>query len=204
MKRLLFIAALAASATACVEGINPVQLVRARQVDKSCGKASDTLGDPLSGSLDYSLSNQYILALGIFSPLESDQQTTGTGFIAEEIIYNYESQGVKATFKEESQPIYFAVSGGSDPADSYIILNLIGTEAVKKLDSLVPTYPDTMTLLSTVKLKGRLASGRGVETNELTYPISLTRGVCPEGKTPTPKPDVDICNSAQEFSFTCQ
>jgi hypothetical protein len=204
MKRLLFIAALAAFAPACVEGINPVQLVRARQADKSCGKPADGVGDRLAGFLDYSLSNQYIIALGLFSPLDPDaQSTTGTGFVGDEIIYNYESQGVKATFKEETRSVYFAVSAGADPQDSFVILNLIGTEAVTKLDSLVPTAPDSMTLLATVKIKGKLASGKSTETNELTYPITLTREGCPEGKTPTPNPDADICNPAQDGGYLC-
>jgi hypothetical protein len=205
MKRLLFIAALAALAPACVEGINPVQLVRARQVDKTCSKPVADAADRLAGFLDYSLSNQYVVALGLFSPLDPDAQTTtGTGFVGEEIVYNYESQGVKSTFKEESRPIYFAVSAGADPQESFVILDLIGTEAVKKLDSLVPTAPDTMTLLATVKLKGKLASGKSTETNELTYPITLTRGGCPEGKTPVADPNVDICNPAQDGGYDCQ
>jgi hypothetical protein len=199
----LSIAALAALAPACVEGIQPVQLVRARPVDPACGKPTSESADIIAGYLDYAIGNQYIVALGLFSPLDPDQQTaTGTGFVAEEIVYNYESQGVKATFKEESRPIYFAVPAGAQPDDSFLILSLIGTEANKKLESLVPTAPDSMVLLSTVKIKGKLASGKSTETNELTFPIELTRGGCPEGKIPVA--NGTECNPAQDGGFSCQ
>ena len=95
------------------------------------------------------------------------------------------------------------MSAGADPSASFVVLDLIGTEAAKKLDSLVPTAPDTMTLLTTVKIKGKLASGKTTETNELTYPITLTRAGCPDGQVAKPVEGADICNPAQDGSYQC-
>jgi hypothetical protein len=198
MKRLLFIAALAASTTACVEASNPVQLVRARPLDpETCAKPADNAADLAAGSLDFAYGSSFYIVLGLFSPLTQDQTGNGTGFVADEVIYTYESQGVKATFKEETRPIYLAVPPGATPDDNFLIINLIGTEAAKKLDSLVPTAPDTMTLLSTLKLKGKLASGKSVESNELTFPITITRAGCPSGLNPV----ATGCNLPQ--GYTC-
>jgi len=174
MKRLWFIAILAACATACVEGNNPVQLLSALPRDpKSCDRGDIAL---TRGTLNFNAGTGYYITFSLFSPLTSEQdQTSPAGFYAEEVVYSYETRNPKVTLTEESQPIYFVVPAGAEPDDSWIELNLIGTEARKKLEASVPAAPESMTLLSTVKIKGKLPSGKKVETNEVTYPIELTR-----------------------------
>jgi hypothetical protein len=205
MKRLLLIATLAASASACVQGNNPVQLLDAIPPDPAeCGKQGSIA--LLSGSLNYNASNQYFMSFSIFSPLSTEQTTSGTGFIGSEIVYNYEARGVKGvTFKEEVRPIYFVVDPGASPEDSYVILDLIGDEARKKLDGVVPASPDTLTLLTTLKIKGKLASGKSVETNEVTFPITITRApACAENQKAVPLAATPCGNPGQDGNgFTC-
>jgi len=73
-------------------------------------------------------------------------------------------------------------------------MNLIGSEARKKLDAAVPSAPDFMTLLASVRVKGRLPSGKEVETNEVTYPIEITRARgCGTGTVPSAPPEAPPC-----------
>lgn len=190
MKRLWFIAILAASASACVEGNNPVQLLSAVPFEpESCDRADQAV---LRGRLNYSVNSSYITTFSIFSPVTNED--VAAAFICEEIVYNYESQNPSIDFTEESLAIHCAVPPNATPEDSYIGLDLIGTEARKKLEGAVPAAPDTMTLLATVKIRGRSTTGRALETNEVTFPIEITRGAgCTTG---TP----DLFNAEQ---FPC-
>jgi hypothetical protein len=172
MKRLWCIAILAASGAACVEGNNPVQLVNVVPFAPDCSRATRARTE---GFLNFAISRQYLTTLSITSPLQAPQGSTGVGFFAEELILNYEATNPKTSFKEETRPLFLSVEAGAQPDESWVGVNLIGTEAAKKLESAVPAAPEVMTLLATAKLKGRLASGREVETNELTFPINITR-----------------------------
>ena len=202
MKRLWFIAILAASATACVEGNNPVQLLSARPRDPgTCDRNDIALA---RGNLNFNAGTGYYITFALFSPLVSEQtETSPAGFYAEEIVLSYETRNPKVTLAEESLPIYFVVPAGADPNESWIELNLIGSEARKKLDTAVPSSPESMTLLSTVKLKGKLPSGKSVETNEVTYPIELSRGRgCEAGTVPVAAdPENAPCGYPGQDSF---
>ncbi len=202
MKRLLFIATLAASASACVEGTNPVQLLDARPLDpKTCDRGDLAI---LRGSLNYNVNTHYRTTFSLFSPLTSGTGETGTGFYAEEIDYKYEAKKVSTTFTAESLPVYFVVNAGAQPTDSYFTVDLIGDEARKKLDAVVPAAPDSMTLLVTLKIKGKLASGKAAESNEVTFPIELTRGAsCPSGQTPGPIAETPCYPGQDGVPFTC-
>lgn len=202
MKRLLFIAALAASASACVEGNNPVQILEARPLDpKTCDRGTLAI---LRGTLNYNINTHYQTTFSLFSPLSEGDGTTGTGFYAEEVDYKYEAKGVSTSFKDESLPVYFVVNAGAQATDSYFTVDLIGDEARKKLDSVVPEDPDQMTLLVSIRLKGKLASGKAAETNEITFPIQISRGVsCPSGQTPGPDTESPCFPGQDGVPFTC-
>jgi hypothetical protein len=205
MKRLWFIAILAASTSACVEGNNAVQLLSAITVDpESCGAGDVAL---YSGRLNFNAGQSYRIYFELFSPVAREDEATQTpaAFYAEEIVYNYDSKTPKVTFTEETLPIYAVVEAGAQPGDNRIMLNLIGTEARKKLDAAVPASPDFMTLFATVKLRGKLPSGNGVETNEVTYPINITRArACAAGTEPASTSPCGFAGQDQFFdTFNC-
>jgi hypothetical protein len=173
MKRLWFIAILAASASACVEGNNPVQLLSAVPFEpESCDRADQAV---LRGRLNYAVNSSYVTTFSIFSPVIETEDVGAVAFFCEEVVYSYQSEKPTIGFSDESLAIHCAVPPGASPDDSYVGLDLIGTEARAKLDGAVPAAPDAMTLLVTVKLRGRSPNGRQVETNEVTFPIEITR-----------------------------
>jgi hypothetical protein len=183
MKRLWFIAILAASASACVEGNNPVQLLNAvPQGPESCTPGEVAL---TSGRLNFDASLGYNITFQLFSPVVEDEtgaSSTPAAFYAQEIVYNYESKNPVIPFTEERLPIYFVVPVGAQPGESWLAVNLIGSQARMKLAGPVPPAPEFMTLLATIKIKGKLPSGKEVETNEVTFPIDITRaGGCSSG-----------------------
>jgi hypothetical protein len=202
MKRLLFIATLAASASACVEGNNPVQILDARPLaPETCARGELSI---IRGSLNFNINTHYQTTFSLFSPLVAGTGTSGTGFYAEEIDLSYEAKGVSTTFKDEALPVFFVVNAGAQSNDSYFTADLIGDEARKKLESVVPSEPDSMTLLVTLRLKGKLASGKSAETNEVTFPIQITRGAsCASGQTPGPTAEQPCFPGQDGVPFTC-
>jgi hypothetical protein len=201
MKRSLLIAILAASASACVEGNNPVQLLEAIPKDpKTCEPGNTAL---IRGRLNYDAGQHYYTTFSLFSPLEAATGSSGVGFYGEEFVYNYTSKNPSVSFKEESLPIYFVVQANTE--GSWVGVDLIGDDARKKLEAAVPAAPDAMTLLVQFKLKGKLASGKTVETNEVTYPIEISRqGGCTTG-TPAAPADSPCAFPGQDGNgFICQ
>jgi hypothetical protein len=193
MKRLWFIAFLAASASACVEGNNPVQLLSAIPRDaESCEPGDIAL---LQGLLNFNAGKSYVTTFQLFSPITAEtDEASPAAFYAEEIVYNYEVVAPRISFSEESLPIYFVVPAGAQPGDNWIAINLIGAQAREKLDAAVPAAPDFITLLASVKVRGKLPSGKQVETNEVTYPIEITRARgCGQNEIPIRPADAPPC-----------
>jgi hypothetical protein len=182
MKRLLLIAALTAGAVSCVEGNRAIQILESREVGVDCEP-----GNPLLvGSLNYDVTNIYLANFTLFSPIQQgDDSPNRLDFFGREIVLNYESQNPPITFNEEIRPVYLVVGAGSE--DATVTLNLIGDKARAKLEGVVPTSPEAMTLLVSLRIRGELSSGTAVETNEVTFPIQISRAgpACPAGQVLT-------------------
>ncbi|MDY7228467.1 hypothetical protein [Hyalangium rubrum] len=203
MKRLMLIAALAASASACVEGNRPVQLLEARPLDPTSD--CEPGGPVLNGRLNFDISQQYRMAFTLASPL-GDTSGASLDFYGEEIILSYEARNPSVSLKEERRPIYLVVQGADD--DSTVEVNLIGDEARPRLETSVPSSPEAMTLLVSMKIAGKLSSGASVETNEVKFPIVISRegNPCAAGEVPTLGEGNAACfNPGQDGqAFTCQ
>jgi hypothetical protein len=205
MKRLLLIAALAAGAVSCVEGNRAVQILQANVLGADCSAGESQL----NGTLNYDISNAYLASFTIFSPV-LEQDTNRLDFFGNEIVLNYEARLrdpalPTPTFTEEAIPVHLVVAAGE--TDSTVVVNLIGDKARAKLEGTVPTAPEVMTLLVSMKIKGEMSSGSSVETNEVTFPISISRrgGACAAGKVTTPKEDGPCANPGQDGrGFTCE
>lgn len=202
MKRLLLIAALAAGAVSCVEGNRAVQILEARQISGTCERTVALI----NGSLNYDLSNVYLASFTLFSPIEqSSDDPNRLDFFGKELVLNYESRNPSVSFTEELIPVHLVVGAGEE--GSSVLLDLIGDKARTKLEGSVPPFPDFMTLLVSLKIRGELSSGNGVETNEVTFPIQITRAgsPCAAGKVLTPKDQGACSNPGQNGQdFTCE
>jgi len=199
MKRLLLIAALAAGAVSCVEGNRAVQILQANQMGADCA-AGDAL---LNGTLNYDISNVYLANFTIFSPVQA-QDDNRLDFFGKEIVLNYESRTPSVSFSEEAIPVHLVVAAGE--TDSSVVINLIGDKARAKLEGAVPSAPDAMTLLVSLRIRGELSSGNAVETNEVTFPITISRAgsLCAAGKVLTPE-DGPCANPGQNGQkYTCE
>jgi hypothetical protein len=202
MKRLLLVAALAASAVSCVEGNRAVQLLEATQVAVNC-----EAGDPvLNGSLNFDVSTNYVAGFTLFSPVTEQDSSNRLDFFGREIVLNYESRNPSTSFTEEVVPIYLVVPAGT--TEGSVAVRMIGDKARAKLEGLVPSFPDKMTLLVSVRIRGEMSSGAAVETNEAVFPIQLTRGgsKCTAGQRAVPSEAGACANpgqDGQEQSYTC-
>lgn len=205
MKRLLLIGALVASASACVEGNSPIQIKEAVPRDPAVG--CDVGAPVLNGRLNFDLSERYNMAFALTSPLSESASGTRLDFFGEEVVFNYEARNPSVSLREETKPIYLVVEQGD--TESTVELNLIGDEARARLQPAVPTAPDAMTLIVHFKIRGRLTSGAQVETNEVRFPIVITRegNPCPAGEVPLPggnSDDLSCFNPGQDNqAFTC-
>lgn len=201
MKRLLLIAALAAGAVSCVEGNRAVQILQANQIGADCATTGEAL---LSGGLNYDISNVYLANFSIFSPVAEQEGSNRLDFFGKEIVLNYESRTPSINFNEEAIPVHLVVEAGE--TDSTVVVNLIGDKARAKLEGSVPTAPEAMTLLVSMKIRGEMSSGSAVETNEVTFPIQISRGgpACGAGKVLTPEEGACANPGQNGQKFTCE
>jgi hypothetical protein len=184
MKRLLLIAALAAGAMSCVEGNRAIQILEARRLTATCDRDVEVL----AGFLNYDASNAYLTSFTLFTPLQqNDNSPNRLDFFGKELVLNYTSKNPSVTFTEEIIPIHLVITGNE--SENFLNLDVITDKARAKLEGTVPQFPESMTLLARLMIRGELSSGNTVETNEVTFPIQITRAgpVCPAGEELTPK-----------------
>lgn len=178
------------SLVGCVPDQSPVQIVAfsALPLEAECTlETGDDFVARTAGSLDLAGSTAYFIDLRLRSGLQEnslevgDRELEATGrndFRASEIVLTYETEPA-AGFETETIPVFFSIPPSGDSL-SVLRTDLIGPKAAEKLLSFVPvtaagTPRQTVQLLVTVQLRGTLASGQAVETNEATYPITVYR-----------------------------
>jgi hypothetical protein len=194
MKRLMVMAMLAAVPLGCVanQGDASVRLMHALFLKSQEGEGASEGGctaDPASvissGSYDVSGKQNYLLALSVeTNTLEQPVVINGETFSGEglsditlnEVIYSYESQPsiTLPADEEDRTPIYRVFRPGSDPGGSYMFVRAFGAKAVEALATAVPcSDTNRVTVLTTMKMRGRLSGGQVVETNEITFPVTV-------------------------------
>jgi hypothetical protein len=180
MKRLMMIAALAASAVGCVanQGDAPIRFLGTREL--TAGSDSCSLGDrqQTSGQLDISAGNSYLLGMSIETNTVQQETrvngvpVTGSGLsdiTLSEIILNYDSEPSLPLPKEERLP-YYAVFRPQSSGDSFALFYILGPKALTVLQDSVSS-DEPVTVFVTVKGRGRMSGGQVVETNEITFPV---------------------------------
>ncbi len=182
MKRLMMIAALAASSVGCVanQGDAPIRFLGTREL--TTGSDSCSLGDRqrTAGQLDISSGNSYLLGLSIeTNTVQQETRVNGipvagqglSDITLSEIILAYDSEPTLPLPKEERLP-YYAVFRPQSSGDSFAIFSILGPKALAVLQESVSSDAP-VTVFATLKGRGRMSGGQVIETNEITFPINV-------------------------------
>jgi hypothetical protein len=186
MKNLVLVASLSAAAAGCTESLSPLQVGAARPLDNTC--SADTGSQRYAGSLDIALNAPYVIAFDVSSDLSTDDVTVGgdtvvsgtrNDFVVKEISFTYTSEPA-GTFVPERIPAHAVIRAGDDEVMN---ISLIGPKAYATVANLLGAH-ESVTLMATFRLRGRLAGGQDAETNEVSYPITVYNSgfvACPAG-----------------------
>jgi hypothetical protein len=210
MKRLMVIAALAVTPLACVanQGDAPVRFVQARALDfdDTEGCTGDEDRFITAGNLDISGGQNYLIAMGVETntfqqPITIGQEPfsgEGLGDITlNEVIYSYEfapQSGISLTLPADEVDrvsVYAVFRPETDPEESYMFIRAFGPQALKNLKTAFTGISDptqAVTVLATIKARGRLSGGQVVESNKFTFPVTVfSTGFagCPAGLIPS-------------------
>jgi hypothetical protein len=124
---------------------------------------------------------QYVLGFNVSSNLEGESVDVNdapvadparNNFIVEKIEFRYDSVPA-ATYNAEVVPAFFVVAPGSQ--DSKMIINLVTPKALEKAAALVDSTGASVTLNAHFRLKGKLASGSESESNEVSFPVTISK-----------------------------
>ncbi|WNG34531.1 hypothetical protein F0U61_13450 [Archangium violaceum] len=198
MKRLMVIAALAVASVSCVanQGDASVRFLNARalELDDGCSASNDKFIS--SGGLDLSGGQNYLLALSVetntfVQPVVIGQETVSGGGLGDvtltELVYSYQVSGVSLPADEvDRTPIYAVFRPETNPDESYLFVYAFGPKALEQLRAQIGER--TVTVLATIKARGHMSGGQTVETNEITFPVTVADSGwagCPDGTIAT-------------------
>ncbi|MGZ3457695.1 MAG: hypothetical protein ACXU86_04235 [Archangium sp.] len=226
MKRLMVISALALAPLACVggEGGAPLRFLGARALQGDTTTAAGCKpieGQNITaGSLDLSVGANYLLALSVTTSTSSTSTSVGgTQFsgssgdvVLNEIVYSYTSQPSIPLPAAEADlvPIYAVYPPNTDPTASFLTLNGFGPKALAQLQGAISVGQAPVTVFTTIKARG-LLGGQKVETNEITFPVTVlnsgfdpSTSTCPAGTTVVPEAMLVASCRAQDIGPICR
>lgn len=184
MKQLFLVAALAAGAVGCADDLRPIQIREAQPLDESCSPEDK---GQYAGSLDLAALDNgastanfgYIMNFTVASALQPQEVAVGGSTVADEARNNFIIQEIEYTFEStpprtiapERVPAYGIIPVGSENSNINIVLT--PPRALEAMRELVDSTGAPATLLTTFRLKGKLASGTETESDEATFPITI-------------------------------
>jgi hypothetical protein len=212
MKRLMAIAAalaLAAPLGGCVanQGDAPIRFlwVRALEFQEGVGCVGSEERIITEGVLDIAGGFNFPMPVSVETntfqqPITIGQEPfsgEGLGDITlNEVVYSYQFQPVIGSAPvsltlpadEADRVAYYGVfRPETDPDESYTFIGALGPGALDALyRSITPGM--AVTVLSTIKARGRLSGGQPVESNEFTFPVTVVNSgfsTCAEGEVPS-------------------
>jgi len=125
-------------------------------------------------------------------PLVVNGQTVdpgaGNNFVVDTAHFSYQYSGAGQTFEDEIANMRAVISAGGTARDNSVGVELIQPKAAAKLLTIVNTTPQT--LLVTFWLSGKLTAGSSLNTNKVSFPITVYQSAagtltCPAGQVPT-------------------
>ena len=224
MKRLMLVAALAASSSACVanQGDASIRFLQAGALASADGRCSVATGGAQvpQGLLDISGKQSYLLGLVVETNSTQRDITVNGDLLSgpglnditlNEVVLSYEaSPRVPGLPEEETFPIY-GVFRPATSSGSYAVLYALGPKALTALEAAVGEGQQ-VTVFSTIKARGQFSSGMATESNEITFPINIinsgfdpTTLACPGGLVFTPSQAVGPCGQlGQDVGDICR
>lgn len=188
MKQLFLVAAMAMGAAGCASDLRPIQVGNALPLDGECKSDGDVY--QYAGSLDVSWMGKsgvlasdlhFYLNFNVASTLEGTEVDVGdspvgdpsrNSFIVEQIELSYTSTPA-GTYTAESVPAFFVVPAGSQ--ESKMVIDLVTPKALETAAALIGSPDQAVTLNVRFRLKGKMATGATAESNEVSFPITITK-----------------------------
>ena len=175
MKRIILAVAALVFAAGCTQE-NGISLGNARKLNDSCtpGTETELRG---SGQFDTAVTNSYIASFEVVSSLEARTIQVGSDVllkgnqndaILNQLVLNYATTPA-TSLKQEILPLLFRVSAGS--TTNFLTTDVIGPQAKEAIRARVAANGDQMQILVRVQLKGNLASGSPISSNEVLFPV---------------------------------
>lgn len=194
MKLFHFAMPLLLGATACVDNTPTLQVLEAVSPDASC-VISDAGQDLYAGSLNLALTNSYLMGFVFTSNLGEEPVAVGDTPVSDEntnTIYLDEmnlsysvrdAAGNRVTLTDASVtvPIYGVVPAN---ARGVVGIPLLTSEVVEDIRGAIGGPGDVVSVSTTVTFSGKTLSGATVESNEITFPLSVVSRPfsCPMGQ----------------------
>ncbi|WP_163865370.1 hypothetical protein [Myxococcus eversor] len=184
MKPIYLAALLAFGTVSCVDNIPKLQLLSATPPDEDCTVPEDEA--LLSGSLNMALSSNYNLGFVVTSNLTSTPIVVGEGQVADpdsnaiyltELDLSYRTEP-ELNIPSATLPVYAAFRANED---STLLMSVLTRDAQNALFS-ATTGGGIVDVLVTMRIRGHTITGGSVETNELSYAITVTTVpyICPK------------------------
>jgi hypothetical protein len=204
MKRLMAIAALAVAPLACVanQGDAPIRFlgVRALEIEEGTGCIGSDERSITAGNLDVSGGANYLMAVSVETStvepsISIGQEPFSGGGLGDitlsEIIYSYETSAAGLTLPADEADrvsVYAVFRPGTSPDESSLFVRAFGPQALESLQTAVTPGSEPVTVLATIKARGRLSGGQVVESNKFTFPVTVFASglvYCPAGEIPS-------------------
>lgn len=197
MKPIYLAALLAFGTVSCVDNIPKLQLLSATPPDDDCTVPDDRA--LLSGSLNLDLSSNYTLGFVVTSNLTATPIVVGEGQVADpdsnaiyltEIDLSYRTEP-ELNIPSATLPVYAAFRANED---STLLMSVLTRDAQIALNS-GTTGGAVVDVLVTMRIRGHTTTGGSVETNELSYAITVVNDIftCPD-PTEVPAPSTVLCD----------
>jgi len=112
----------------------------------------------------------------------------GNNFVADTAHFSYQYSGAGQTFEDEIANLHAVIDAGGTTQSNSVGIDLIQPKAAAKLLAIVDTTPQT--LLVTFYLSGKVTAGNSLNTNKVTFPITVYKSSnatlsCPAGQQVT-------------------
>jgi hypothetical protein len=198
MKLFHFAMPLLLGAAACADNTPTLQVLEAVAPNEDC-VVSDSGEDLYAGSLNLALANSYLMGFVFTSNLRAEAVNVGDSPVADEntnTIYldemnlSYAARDaagnrVALTDASVTVPIYGVVAPG---ARGVVAIPLLTSEVVTDITGAIGGADDVVSVSTTLTFSGKTLSGATVESNEITFPLSVVARPfsCPAGQQVVP------------------